>query len=217
MKYYLSLSFSPQSLQYAKCKALRERFLQMPSDQILKTEALSIKFCPSFYLPADTHELQKNRLWEELQDVCEDQWDAAGLDSLVVFSHLKFSSGKKGHYLGLETHLDDDFFYAHEILMQTLKDSNVVFRNDNSQIKTELGDQLKTSCQLKLGSFRTDLELESALNFSKEEIRFPLGLLAASLDVMTTSQHGQSSTVRNLFTFIPNKDTLLKEQMHFIT
>lgn len=217
MKYYLRLKFSPQSLQYAKCFALRQRFMNLPTDQMLREAPLSLRFTPSFYLPADYNESAKNSLWEELQDVCEDQWDESTLDSLILFRHLRFSSGKKGHHLALETELQDDFYFAHEILQATLKDASVTYRVDLPYAKLELGDQEKLLCQLKLGSFRTDLELETAMNFSQAEIRLPMGLLASSLDVVTTTQQGQTATVRNLFTFIPNKDSLLKEQHHFIT
>lgn len=217
MKYYLRLKFSTKSLQYAKCFALRQRFMNQPADQIQRDAPLSLRFTPSFYLPADYNESAKITLWEELQEICEDQWDELTLDSLILFGRLYFSSGKKGHHLSLESVLGDDFYFAHEILQATLKEAGAFYRSDLPSAKLESGAQEKLLCQFKLGSFRSDLELEAAVNFSQDEVRLPLGLLASSLDVVTTTQQGQTAIVRNLFTFIPNKDSLLKEQHHFIT
>lgn len=195
--------------------------MNTPQDQQTKQEALGVKFSPSFYLPGEMNETQKTQLWQELSDICEDQWDESSLNSLVLFSKLHFSSGKKGHFLALEAQLEDDFFYAYEILMETLKENSASFRHENTSLKfvskLELGAQENLTCQMKIGSFKTDEELALAMDFSQQELRLPLGLIVSSMDVMTTTQQGQSAVVRNLFTFMPNKDTLLKEQMHFIT
>lgn len=195
--------------------------MNIPQDQQTKQEVLGVKFSPSFYLPGDMNETQKTQLWQELSEICEDQWDESSLNSLVLFSKLHFSSGKKGHFLALEAHLEDDFFYAYEILMETLKENNATFRSDNSSLKFLSNPESQTreslACQMKIGSFKTDEELALAVDFSQNELRLPLGLIVSSMDVMTTTQLGQSAVVRNLFTFMPNKDTLLKEQMHFIT
>jgi hypothetical protein len=208
LKYFIALSFSQKSLQFPKIQALQKRFDQNP----LKPLSLEMELLPCFNLDSQMNETQASELWEEMSEQLEAQWLGVENAGLVAFNLLEFSSGKKGHDLFLKANLSDDFFHAQEALQESLKAAGAFFKKTKGDRKIP---EKAFESWLVLGHFHAPEVLESALQFSQQEIQLPLYLLAQGLDLYETRPNGQSFLVRNLFTFAPTKDKISLEQYHF--
>lgn len=208
MKYFVALRFSPKSLQFPKIQALQNKFDHNP----LRPLNLEMELLPSFNLDSQMSQSQCDEFWEEMAEQLEAHWLGVENAGLVCFDTLEFSSGKKGHDLFLKANLNDDFFHAQEALHNGLKSVGAFFKKTKNEKKTP---EKAFQSWLVLGHFQAAESLESALQFTQQEVQLPLYVLADGIDLYETRANGQSFLVRNLFTFAVTKDKISLEQYHF--